>query len=123
MTREEKIDIFAMRIDGCTFQEIADKYGVSRQAIQQMLRAISTESGVTRKNYIYPNIADWLIRNNISQRDFAKNIGFKQTAVSSYLTGKNPPHFTFINAVIKETGMPFEVAFHQSELEDKHDRD
>ncbi len=37
MTREEKIEAFTMRLDGETYQEIADKFGVTRQYIHQIL--------------------------------------------------------------------------------------
>lgn len=34
MTREQKIEAFAMRIDGYTLEEIAQKFGVTREWIR-----------------------------------------------------------------------------------------
>ena len=52
MTKEEKIDAFTMRLDGYTLQEIGDKYGLTRERIRKMFALITTESGISRKNYI-----------------------------------------------------------------------
>ena len=49
LTREEKIDMFSMRLDGYTLQEIGDKYGVTREAVRRMFAAVCCESGIGRK--------------------------------------------------------------------------
>ena len=120
MTREEKIDAFTMRLDGCTLQEIGDKYGLTRERIRQMFASITTKSGISRKsykNYIYPNISDWMIDNNVKQSDLSKKLGCAQVTISSYLTGKNPPSFAFINLMLELTKMPYEVAFSKERME------
>ena len=117
MTREEKIDAFTMRLDGYTLQEIGDKYGLTRERIRQMFASITTESGISRKNYIYPNISDWMIGNNVSQGDLCKKLGCAQTTISSYLIGKREPTFSFINLILELTKMPYEVAFSKERME------
>lgn len=117
MTKEEKIDAFTMRLNGYTLQEIGDKYGLTRERIRQMFASITTESGISRKNYIYPNISDWMIDNNVSQYDLCKKLGCVQTTISSYLTGRKPPSFAFINLMLELTKMPYEVAFSKERLE------
>ena len=117
MTREEKIDAFTMRLDGYTLQEIGDKYGLTRERIRQMFAAVTTESGISRKNYIYPNISDWMIGNNVSQGDLCKKLGCGQVTISNYLTGKNPPSFAFINLMLELTKMPYEVAFSKKRVD------
>ena len=119
MTREEKIDAFTMRLDGYTLQEIGDKYGLTRERIRQMFAAVTTESGISRKNYIYPNISDWMIENNVTQYDLSKKLGCQQTTISSYLTGKRNPSFSFINLILELTKMPYEVAFSKERAEEK----
>ena len=120
MTREEKIDAFTMRLDGYTLQEIGDKYGLTRERIRQMFASITTKSGIPRKiykNYIYPNISDWMIDNNVKQSDLSKKLGCAQVTISSYLTGKNPPSFAFINLMLELTKMPYEVVFSKERME------
>lgn len=43
MNREDKIEVFKMRLDGFTYQEIAEKFGVSKQYINQMLQNVISE--------------------------------------------------------------------------------
>ena len=117
MTKEEKIDAFTMRLNGYTMQEIGDKYGLTRERIRQMFAAVTTESGISRKNYIYPNISDWMIDNNVSQYDLCKKLGCQQATISSYLTGRKNPSFAFINLMLELTKMPYEVAFSKERLE------
>ena len=120
MTREEKIDAFTMRLDGYTLQEIGDKYGLTRERIRQMFASITTKSGISRKsykNYIYPNISDWMIDNNVKQSDLSKKLGCAQVTISSYLTGKNPPSFAFINLMLELTKMQYEVAFSKKRVD------
>lgn len=111
MTREQKIDMFAMRIDGFTLQEIADKYGVTRERVRKILANSCTESGISRKNYIYPNIADWMRENKVTQKMLGDKLGCWQSTVSNYLIGRSSPSFEFINAILDITKMPYEVAF------------
>ena len=117
MTRAEKIDAFTMRLDGYTLQEIGDKYGLTRERIRQMFAAVTTESGISRKNYIYPNISDWMIDNNVIQYDLCKKLGCAQNTISYYLTGRKNPSFAFINLMLELTKMPYEVAFSKERLE------
>lgn len=117
MTREEKIDAFTMRLDGYTLQEIGDKYGQTRERIRKMFASITTESGIYRKNYIYPNISDWMIDNNVKQSDLSKKLGCAPNTISAYLTGRSHPTFAFINLMLELTKMPYEVAFSKERLE------
>lgn len=47
MTKEQKLQAYAMRLDGCTYQEIANKFGVTRQCIQQNIGAIGSRDDFT----------------------------------------------------------------------------
>ena len=117
MTKEEKIDAFTMRLNGYTLQEIGDKYGLTRERIRQMFAAVTTESGISRKNYIYPNISDWMIDNNVNQHDLCKKLGCSQSVISYYLTARKPPSFAFINIMLELTKMPYEVAFSKKRVD------
>lgn len=35
MTKEQKVEAYSMYLDGCTYQEIGDKFGISRQRVHQ----------------------------------------------------------------------------------------
>lgn len=66
MTREEKIEAFTMRLDGETYQEIADKFGVTRQYIHQMLGGDRrSKVALNDRGFIYPNLMKWMIENGV----------------------------------------------------------
>lgn len=121
MTREQKIEAFTMRLDGYTLEEIGDHFGLTREAIRCMFSRITTESGIVKKQYVYPNIAKWMIENKLNQRHFAKKLKCSQVSVSSWLTGKKNPSYRFINLVLSETGMTFEEAFKREDHNEKTD--
>ena len=37
MTKEQKVEAYSMYLDGCTYQEIGDKFGISRQLVHQLI--------------------------------------------------------------------------------------
>lgn len=121
MTREEKIDAFAMRLDGFTYEEIGQKYGMSKERVRQIFANVTAESGIARKNYIFPNIRDWMVKNKVNQYYFAKKLGTTQTTISAILTGKHNPSFKFIQCVLETTGMTYEVAFSKERKEDNEE--
>lgn len=89
MTREQKIEAFTMRIDGYSFNQIAEKFGVSRQAIQQILRySISTTK---KKNFTYncSAISDYLYLEEMSLDDLSKMVGVSYGYLSHSLRSGN----------------------------------
>ena len=37
MTKEQKVEAYSMYLDECTYQEIGEKFGISRQRVHQLL--------------------------------------------------------------------------------------
>ena len=109
MTKEEKIDMFAMRANGCTLQQVADKYGITRERVRQILFAYAKPR--KEKVYAYPNISHWMEENGVTLSQLADNCKLSYNAVREYLNGVRDPNFIFVQYILKETGMPFEVAF------------
>ena len=109
MTKEEKIDMFAMRANGCTLQQVADKYGITRERVRQILLAYSAPR--KEKVYAYPNISHWMAENGVTLSKLADNCKLSYNTVRGYLNGVRDPNFIFVQYILKETGMPFEVAF------------
>ena len=109
MTKEEKIDMFAMRSNGCTLQQVADKYGITRERVRQILFAYTAPR--KEKVYAYPNISHWMEANGVTLSQLADNCKLSYNTVRGYLNGAREPNFIFVQYILKETGMPFEVAF------------
>lgn len=117
--RKEKIlDLVQMRIDGYTFQEIADKYGVSRQYIHQELSAIvgnakPRQKGIDEK-IIYPNLAKWIFENRIPKYKLSEIVGMKSKStegIRQKLYGKRNFSITEIKKLLEVTGETFEYLF------------
>lgn len=66
MTREEKIDMFCMRMDGYTLQEIGNQYGITREYVRQILD-VGKRKDIFQK-IVYPGLKQYLVENKMSVR-------------------------------------------------------
>lgn len=90
MTREQKIEAYTMRLDGYTLQEIADKFGVSKQRIHQIIPgSLATRGNLER--CIYPNIKAWLLEKEMSITSLSKLCGTAPGSISHVLFGISWP--------------------------------
>lgn len=110
MTREEKINAFTMRLDGHTYQEIGDKYGLSKERIHQIL-TWSISGRRKGEKHIYRNIDAWMREGRISQRQIADAIGASPSAVSAVFSGKCRPGFALITYLCDAMGQPPSYVF------------
>ena len=117
-------EMLEMRVSGATFQEIANKYGVSRQAVHQTLNSYMAR--LQGKRYaldvdkiIYKGIAEWFLENpNESITSFSKRVlgcdsGQRSGAIKRGLIGENETYFTInqIKKICEVVGKPFEEVF------------
>lgn len=108
MTKEQKIDAYIMRLNGASLQTVADKYGVTREYIRQIT---CLEGPRKNKNYIYPNIADWLFDQGIYAKEFAVMIDASNVSLTNWMLGRTQPTMYHIKKILEVTGMTFEYAF------------
>ena len=104
-----------MREKGFTLQEIADKFECSKQYVNQVLGCCGRVTNVNRTKCIYPNIFSYRRNNNISQEKFAEILGTTQPTLSRYLNGTREIPKSFIDDVLRVTGMTYEEAFKTEE--------
>lgn len=109
MTNEQKIDIFAMRVNGYTYREIGEKYGISRERVQQIL--LTAVAPRKQKPGEYPNISTWMAECRVTVLKMSEESGIARNSIYGYLKGRQKPSFRFIAYITQKTGMPFEVAF------------
>ncbi len=113
MTKEQKLEAYALLLDGCTYAEVGKKLGYSQQHIQQMFPGI-TERGLGRRpRGIYPNIERWIKENRLTRAAFGKKLGCCDQTTVHYLNGKRQPDKETIDKILSLTGMTYEEAFKQ----------
>lgn len=122
MTTERNEKIREMRLNGMTYRDIAEKYGISVQRVQQIAGSVSYFRPVSEKDCIYKGIRDWLNENRYS-RTYLVRLMYEDThamlqeKVSHVLKGSNCTK-KIIDKILAVTGLPYEVAF---KVEDKEE--
>lgn len=111
----------ADRAQGMTYKQISEKYGVSKQRVQQLVggdtkHAICCFRGITEKDCIYPNLRKWMNDNKISKAELCRRMyGTShpqcQDRLRVYLKGLTNPTKLNIDRLIKVTGLTYEELF------------
>lgn len=122
MTQESKdrlLEMIKMRLDGCTYREIGDKYGISKQCVQKSIANFTGKERNGRKarlkECVYPNIRKWIIEKNITMSEFAKICGLSEKCigvVKMKLKGEREFRISEIKGILKESGKTFEYMFY-----------
>lgn len=117
LSNKDKAEAYYMRLEGHTLQEIADKYGVTKQALSQFLPHGLNKYENYAKGCIYPAIARWMIKNKMSYLSLSKSTGVNNVTLRVALSGKSSPTKFTIDGILKVTGLTYEEAFSTEETE------
>ena len=112
MTREDKIRALTMRIDGRTYQEISECFGVSKQCIYHVLTGII--QGDTKKNIAFPAIRNWMHENHISVKGILQRADdnvFSYQSLRRGLSGERMFKSNEINELLRITGLDYKEVF------------
>ena len=115
MDKERAIDMFIMRLEGATYQEIADKYGITRQMVFSILNH-KDKDNAKQDFIIYKGLKKWMLENNINVYGLYTIMTGKTTGsgrTKDKLCGITKFSITDIKAIIKESGKTFEELFMQ----------
>lgn len=127
MTNEELLDVVKMRLDGSTFAEIGDKYGITRQAVEQSIKSICKVMRSRRRkvsphiymDIIYPNIRDKMIELEWGYSSLADKTGKSVATIRYALTGfiRNPK-VNLAKEIASALDMSVDEAFRKEERDD-----
>lgn len=110
MTNEQRAEAYLMLLNGATYEETAQKMGVSKQRLHQLMPNVRA-SGRQSKTWIYPNIKQWMRHNRITICHLSELLGCHKATLGRYLSGKAQPDKTIIDKILEVTGMNYEEAF------------
>lgn len=120
MTKEEKMAMFSLRLDGYTLQEIADRYGISIERVRQIMKIGSMDERMdkSKNQWVYPNAVEWAERNRMSIYRIAADSGIPCSTLHNALKGKNQPKKSTIDALLRISGMTYEEFFYRPKKEE-----
>lgn len=111
ITNDQKVEMFRMRVEGTPLAEIGEKYGISKQGVQQMLGGIiHTPREVSRK-CVYPNLQRWCVDHETSFRQLAIKAGVTPQAIYGKMSGEIGFTQIQIDGILEVTGLTYEEAF------------
>lgn len=87
MTREQKIKAFTMKLDGKSYREIGEHFGVSKQYVQEALSVIVIPKKQI-ESIIYPNVKLQMYRLNLSVSKLEKELNVKRDWLRRQLVGQ-----------------------------------
>lgn len=111
LSNKDKAEVYYMRLEGYTLQEIADRFGVTEQAIYNLLPPGAVRRYRSNRKSIYPALSIWMFSNGISANSFAGLVGVSYSTMLKILDGVQTPGKDTIDKILKATGLKYEEAF------------
>lgn len=104
-----------MRANGATYKQIGEEYGITKQAVQSLLKRERTGDKHrpyrVHVNTVYPVLGAWLYSKMINTQKFAEMMDVSYSTGRNLLQGKTPFKIAQIRAVLEMTGMDFNEVF------------
>lgn len=110
ITREMKMQMFSMCLDGKSLYEIANETGYSVEEVANAIN-IKARHSKHRKRWIYPGLEAWLDKNCVTLQMFGDMCGVNAVQVHKWLVGKTSITKASIDKILRATGMTYEEAF------------
>lgn len=114
MTNRELAIALADR--GLKLEAIGELLGISRQGASELVRTIVSSRNSLGNSVVYPNLLEWSIENKCTRHDFLKRMGLpaernNEAKLYRILTGKQMPDKSYIDKMLKATGLSYEAMF------------
>lgn len=121
MTRQNIITAFEMKMDGYTYQQIGERFGVTKQWVQQTFQTILNRQC---KPFVcvYPHLENWMLDHGYSpHRLYLEMTGNDLPSSSSVmklkLSGKREFNMSEMIKLVSLTDMPLELLFDRTVVE------
>lgn len=112
MTKRQKLEMFSMRLDGKTDIEIAQKFGISRERVGQIIgRKNPRKRGYAPTGCRYPNIEKWMEDNEVNTKDLAQMANIQYQRLYRFLRWEGVLNTEEVSYLLHAVGMDGEQAF------------
>lgn len=106
---------------GMTLQEVGEELGITRQRVAQLVGSIREMREYTKTYSVYYGIDSWMKFNRVTYARFARMLGYAPSAsnqrnLARRLMGKVDVSKSWIDAVLKLTGLTYEEAFSRRDV-------
>ena len=122
ITIDQKVEMYRMRLEGKSYQAIADRFGVSRQYVYQLFGQQCKSEPYRNVNVPYTGLKKWMNESRYSIAELARESGctdnHSYVTITSYLQGSPRMDIDSIRKILRFTGLNFEEAFGEPEQED-----
>lgn len=112
LEQQKKLSMFQLKLSGMSYEDIGQRYGVSKQAVQQLLTdVLSTRS--RRRKTAFPGIDQYLFATSSNVTDLyrASHVEDEYNTFLRKLKGITRMDLETIRAILRATGLTFEEAF------------
>lgn len=110
ITREMKMKMFGMKLDGKTPFEIAKETGCSPKEVAEVI-GVRLRASHPHKKWVYPGLEAWMHENCVSIRILANMCGANNAVVRAWLCRKNDIMKRNVDKILRVTGLTYEEAF------------
>lgn len=117
LSNSDRLEASKMRKRGMSYQEIADRFGVSRQAINALFQDGKRADQKPKNTHLikYIGIKKYLETNRISIGKFSNMCKVDNTTMWRNITGQTDMLKRNIDKILCVTGMTYEEAFKEDE--------
>ena len=121
ITIDQKVEMYRMRLEGKSYQAIADRFGVSKQYVYQLFGQQCKSDPYRNVNVPYTGLRKWMNESRYSIAELARESGctdnHSYVTITSYLQGSPRMDIDSIRKILRFTGLTFEEAFGEAEQE------
>ncbi len=118
MNNRDRAEAYFMRLEGSTYQEIADKFGVTKQHVQHILTGVCERS--PRRGLdtvVFPSIRNYMEEKELTFAALSRLCGLRVGTIINGLCGITDMTKKTIDVILDATGMTYEQAFYKESKE------
>ena len=88
LTKEQWGALAEARRDGATIKQLQERFGVSYAVACEVSRNNDALPAQGAAKCVHPRLAEWMIRKQVSRKDFALRTGVSRHALCNFLSGR-----------------------------------